>query len=279
MRLSIPPWSVLPLTGFFYSSARTGVGITVLQMSKVDPEKLNKLDRRSTILLQAARQKTEGQEKDELMDIEEPGVDALRGGFGAVGSIIRARSAHRLSMASRSSRAASSVLNPNSARHDNLAGMTRHQLYDPPVRSGDDISLKTKSSTNALNSPRQQTIKFTDEEVRHFYPAGAGRGGAVHRNESTGPPAAMISGPKLPAPEGGNPFLYDDPYADDEGETDAGNVMTPGRKTGSKRRPFGGKAYPVNPEDEEERLSLVKEAAPEGGEGTVRLVPSRTGMI
>ncbi|KZV93441.1 DUF803-domain-containing protein [Exidia glandulosa HHB12029] len=156
------------------------VGITVLQMSKVDPEKLNKLDRRSTILLQAARSKTEMAEKDELIDVEEPGVDALRGGFGAVGSIIRARSAHRLSMASRTSRANSSI--HALARHDPLPGMTRHQLYDPPVRSGDDISLKTKSSTigngSPMNSPRQQTIKFTDEQVKHFYPQGAGRGGA-----------------------------------------------------------------------------------------------------
>lgn len=250
-------------------------------MSKVDPNQLNKLDRRSTILLQAARSKTETAEKDELMDIEEPGVDALRGGFGTVGSIIRARSARRLSMASRTSRGGS-VLNPRhgvaAAVHDPLAGMTRHQLYDPPVagagRQDDDISLKTKSSTGAFNSPRQQTIKFQDEQVRHFYPAaaGAGRGGAVH----TGPPPAMVSGPKLPG-SGAQPFLYDDPYAPEEGaDLDDAGLATPGRRTGSKRRPFAGRAYPVNEDDTEERLSLVAEAAQESG---VRLVQPRDGMI
>jgi hypothetical protein len=42
------------------------VGITILQMSKVDPVSLSKLDRRSTILLQAARQQTESVEEKVL---------------------------------------------------------------------------------------------------------------------------------------------------------------------------------------------------------------------
>jgi uncharacterized membrane protein len=71
------------------------LGITLLQMSKVDPKQLSKLDRRSTMLLEAGRHGTEAEEK------EDPGMDALRGGFGAVGSIIRARSvSRRLSSAS-----------------------------------------------------------------------------------------------------------------------------------------------------------------------------------
>jgi len=71
------------------------LGITLLQMSKVDPKQLQGLDRRSTLLLQASKHKTEAEEKGELMGAEEPGMDALRGGFGAVGSIIRARSVQR----------------------------------------------------------------------------------------------------------------------------------------------------------------------------------------
>jgi len=43
-------------------SSLVGLGITILQMSKVDPTTL-KLDRRSTLLLQANRQHTELQEK------------------------------------------------------------------------------------------------------------------------------------------------------------------------------------------------------------------------
>lgn len=73
----------------------TCLGITLLQMSKVDPTTLSKLDRKSTILLQASQQQTEGVEKGNVTAMENPGMDALRGGFGAVGSIIRARSVSR----------------------------------------------------------------------------------------------------------------------------------------------------------------------------------------
>lgn len=73
----------------------TCLGITLLQMSKVDPKSLSTLDRKSTILLQASRQHTEEAEKGHVTALEDPGMDALRGGFGAVGSVIRARSVSR----------------------------------------------------------------------------------------------------------------------------------------------------------------------------------------
>ena len=71
------------------------LGITLLQMSKVDPKQLTKLDRKATIFLEAAHRPTEESEKGNVTAMEEPGMDALRGGFGAVGSIIRARSVSR----------------------------------------------------------------------------------------------------------------------------------------------------------------------------------------
>lgn len=72
------------------------LGITLLQLSKVDPTKLKGLGRRTTILMQANREVAETHdEKEEVTQFEDPGMDALRGGFGAVGSIIRARSVSR----------------------------------------------------------------------------------------------------------------------------------------------------------------------------------------
>ena len=77
------------------------LGITLLQMSKVDPKQLTGLDRKSTMLFEAAHHPTEEAEKGEVSAMEDPGMDALRGGFGAVGSIIRARSmSRRMSSAS-----------------------------------------------------------------------------------------------------------------------------------------------------------------------------------
>jgi hypothetical protein len=71
-------------------------GITLLQMSKIDPEALQQqvgLDRRSTILLATAKSDVEHTEK--YMEEEDPGMDAIRGSAGIIGSIYRARSARR----------------------------------------------------------------------------------------------------------------------------------------------------------------------------------------
>jgi hypothetical protein len=45
-------------------------------MSKVDPEKFDKLDRRSTLLLKASRQNIDS-EKGDMTEVEDPGIDAL----------------------------------------------------------------------------------------------------------------------------------------------------------------------------------------------------------
>ncbi|KAG8932276.1 hypothetical protein FRC01_014807 [Tulasnella sp. 417] len=74
-------------------------GITLLQMSKVDPAKLQKehnLDRKSMLLLKVANEEVEkpaGRDETtaELVREEEPGVDALRGFNGLSGTLARNR--------------------------------------------------------------------------------------------------------------------------------------------------------------------------------------------
>lgn len=59
-----------------------GSGITLLQMSKVDPTKLQKLDRKSTILLQAAKEEVTMDHDDPNKEVEmteEPGMDVRAG--------------------------------------------------------------------------------------------------------------------------------------------------------------------------------------------------------
>ena len=160
-------------------------GITILQMSKVDPTEF-KLDRRSTILLQASRKQTEAVEEKSLSGLEEPGIDTLRGSFGTVGSIIRARTARRFSSQSSRSTAQSSRLGAPSSRFgiergdskssstfatnlNHYGGMRRHQLFDPPVPNipdSDNISLSTHPSM------RKPAIKFVEEDVVHSYHRG-----------------------------------------------------------------------------------------------------------
>jgi hypothetical protein len=159
-------------------------GITILQMSKVDPTEF-KLDRRSTILLQASRKQTEAVEEKSLSGLEEPGIDTLRGSFGTVGSIIRARTARRFSQSSRSTDQSSRLGAPSSrfgiergdsktsstfaTNLNHYGGMRRHQLFDPPVPDipdSDNISLSTHPSV------RKPAIKFGEQDVVHSYHRG-----------------------------------------------------------------------------------------------------------
>lgn len=175
------------------------VGITVLQLSKIDPTQIKTLDRRSTLLLQAARNNTEGVDEKNLAAVEDPGMDALRGSFGTMGSIIRARSARRMSMNSRASgsiRSRYSNQPPLPGHHDDpLAGVKRHQLFDNPMpaspdRLGDGLMERGSMMTHpsVLGSPfsqRKQTIKFGNEDVVHSYHVpGSGDDSAIHERRN-----------------------------------------------------------------------------------------------
>jgi hypothetical protein len=107
----------------------TCLGITLLQMSKVDPNTLTKLDRKSTILMQASRQHTEEAEKGHVSALEDPGMDALRSGFGAVGSIIRARSNSRR-MSNASSLYGQGVYGQTATLYDAQGNLSTRGLHD-----------------------------------------------------------------------------------------------------------------------------------------------------
>ncbi|KAI6166027.1 magnesium transporter NIPA-domain-containing protein [Pisolithus thermaeus] len=215
--LAAPVSQILTLVFAFLTIC---VGITILQMSKIDPAQLSSLDRRSTLLLQVARAHTEnaatfaysGTDNDAeagektLIATEDPGIDALRGSFGTVGSILRARSSRRLSQSSRggsSARGAGRGLGvgggmvgsmdsvPFSSLHHTdrgYDGLTRHQLYDAPVQSTTSLhgprsdSADRASSFSSTKSPRPTVIKFDSQDVVHSYtpPRSGDASGATH---------------------------------------------------------------------------------------------------
>ncbi|KAJ3556229.1 hypothetical protein NP233_g12025 [Leucocoprinus birnbaumii] len=214
------------------------VGITILQMSKIDPNELStniKLDRRSTILLQAARSQTSSVDEKHLSGIEDPGMDALRGSFGTFGSIIRAKSARRMSQ--RSSRFGSglppgamppfSPTNlsggagsglPQDEGSLGMNGLRRHQLYDAPVPrnsiaagGGGDANSLRAPSIHSLSQQQQlvnkrPTIKFDSQDVVHSYNRpGTGDSKAIHEHRaavgSPGPvPTPTLSSTPAPIP-------------------------------------------------------------------------------
>ncbi|KAH9895181.1 magnesium transporter NIPA-domain-containing protein [Cubamyces lactineus] len=179
------------------------VGITILQLSKIDPTQIKTLDRRSTLLLQAAKSNTEGIDEKSLAAVEDPGMDALRGSFGTMGSIIRARSARRMSMSSRATGSIHSRYSTQQPvpplpghRTDPLAGVKRHQLFDNPMPStpeayageGNSERISMASRPSVLGSPfsqRKQTIKFGDQDVVHSYHVpGSGDDTATHERRN-----------------------------------------------------------------------------------------------
>lgn len=202
------------------------LGITILQLSKVDPNEFKKLDRKSTILLQATRARTDGfgdgSEKG-LVTMEDPGVDSIRGSFGTVGSIIRARTVRKMSMGSsadaelrtRMSRGHRQNIDSADATPrlaldpltSHFGGLKRHQLYDAPVPSQSPALEPPELLTHIEGSPsrRQQTIKFGDRDVVHSY---ARVGGDDDRS-----PVHEYRDSNVPLPGISPPFRPDDPFA------------------------------------------------------------------
>ncbi|KAH8077493.1 magnesium transporter NIPA-domain-containing protein [Cristinia sonorae] len=183
-------------------------GITILQLSKVDPTQIKALDRRSTMLLQAARQNTEGYDEKNLTAIEDPGMDALRGSFGTIGSIVRAKSARRMSMSSRNT---STMRSRNGVPHEDrpsradsfFQGMRRHQLYDPPMhtpdREGSVDRISLASQPGRPSQQRVQTIKFGDQDLIHSYHTpGTGDDSVIHEARPSYIPMNSRDVPPLP---------------------------------------------------------------------------------
>lgn len=163
-------------------------------MSKIDPTQFKTLDRKSTMLLQAARQNTEKVERDDISGIEDPGIDSIRGTFGGLGSLIRAKSARKMSMSTGRSNSTSTVWARVGHGTDNSGefrdGLQRHQLYDTPMTSMPSMSAGSdagsamsppRTSTNVL-PPRTPTIKFDSQEIVHTNTPTKG-GSAVARHE------------------------------------------------------------------------------------------------
>ena len=277
------------------------VGITILQLSKVDPTEFKGLDRKSTILLQAARSRSEGAGEDTekgLFAMEDPGVDSVRGSFGAIGSIIRARTLRKMSMSSGRERSAGAELRARTSRRpqsnadsldatprlsvdtstNNFKGLKRHQLYDPPVSSSSSTLDPPDPLGQIEGSPskRLQTIKFGDRDMVHSY-ARVG----VNDNRS---PVHEYRDSNVPLSNVSPPFRPDDPFGKlpmapglpprpprPEGFDRAGSPLKEHKRTGSgvpQFRSQSAKKYPKgdNGDDEEETESLWRKGEKQSDE-------------
>lgn len=127
---------------------------------------------------------------EKALDIEDPGIDSVRGGFGVVGSIHRA-------ISSRRSLRRDPGLDVENARRRHgppvpmttvgTEGLVRHQLYDNPMPSDalDKVSMHSGSDRQMVTSPgrispglmpwepearpRSSTITFAPADTVHTY--------------------------------------------------------------------------------------------------------------
>ncbi|CAE6455779.1 unnamed protein product [Rhizoctonia solani] len=284
-------------------------GITILQMSKVDPTTLAGLDRKSTILL-AANRPTSDAEKGDTTGLEEPGIDALRGSFGAIGSIVRARSVASSTRATIRSRRAAHGHSQSRDETETLPSlsvsyMKRHQLFDNPVPplpedAAERISMHSNANPQALK--KSTTIQFREGDLE----------GHDHPQAPDLPLDDIIQRTASPRQQP----LYDDPFAyQQEGYVSRPQpgynpysfrqdslASLPERSSSSPEgiesppRSGGKRHYPPNREmDREESMSLVGArrerdsrelgydmdrqststlGPPQGPTGGIRLVPS-----
>lgn len=145
------------------------------------------------------------------MAAEDPGMDALRGSFGAFGSIIRARSARRMSQNSGRLPSHRRPYNREAALppwpvgssdadlrlHDTFDGLKRHQLYDAPVPR-DDENLSVNTNVSPSPSGKRAAIKFDTQDVVYKYDMpGSGEKHTTERRVAAGSPS--VGYPPLPS--------------------------------------------------------------------------------
>lgn len=159
-------------------------GVILLQLSKANvAEEVvgGSLDRRSSMLLTASRSRIyQDGDREKTLEAEDPGMDALRGGFGAIGSIHRALSYKRSmrrearfdpsEVARRKNGAPGAAgSGPSEMAMNTLRGV---QLYDNPmpIDSADKISLHSSRFASGDDSqrPRSASIQFAPSDAVHM---------------------------------------------------------------------------------------------------------------
>lgn len=166
-------------------------GITLLQLSKIDPEDLSEkdgvdLDRNTTLLIRASRSQISQQEKGRSTGLEDPGVDSVRGGLGVIGSIVRARSSRNMR-----AHASSDEYHRMANEHGGMlctlgkGDMERYELQDRPMPPTSPTmglapgGLFLSSLTGGMPQKRDTAISFASgsEQPHGHRAAGPGNRG------------------------------------------------------------------------------------------------------
>ncbi|MCO5587703.1 hypothetical protein L7F22_041654 [Adiantum nelumboides] len=182
-------------------------GITLLQLSKIDPDDLtNKegavgIDRGTTMLLRASRSHISHKGDGGMATaIEDPGMDTVRGGLGVIGSMVRARSSRKIHASSDAYRQVEGMASSDSNSGLNTLGkkdLERYELHDRPVprRGSSNPSVVGGPGGMSLTLPnmpskRDTTISFVSgSEDPHGHHSGSEKPMEGLHNILTSPPS------------------------------------------------------------------------------------------
>lgn len=185
-------------------------GITLLQISKIDPQDLADkdglgMDRSTTLLIRASRSHI-SHEKGTASALEDPGVDTVRGGLGVIGSIVRARSSRHI-------HASSDEYHRMTDEHGGMRGLNtlgkrdleRFELHDRPMPMSPTSSqpghLTLPNLPHRMPQKRDTTISFVSgsEEPHGHHANKRGSGGSTSANggvaSSAGGPGGILVSP------------------------------------------------------------------------------------
>lgn len=161
-------------------------GITLLQISKIDPQDLSEkdgvnIDRSTTLLIRASRSQI-SHEKGRSTGLEDPGVDTVRGGLGVIGSLVRARSSRRMHAPSDEyRRMADEHGGMNTLCTLGKGDLERYELQDrpmprSPVLRENGLPLTLSNLHVHMPQKRDTTISFVSgSEEPHGHHAGVRR--------------------------------------------------------------------------------------------------------
>lgn len=164
-------------------------GITLLQISKIDPQDLSEkdgvnIDRSTTLLIRASRSQIL-HEKGRSTGLEDPGVDTVRGGLGVIGSLVRARSSRRMHASSDEyRRMADEQGGMNTLCTLGKGDLERYELQDrpmpkSPVLRENGLPLTFSNLHVHMPQKRDTTISFVSgSEDPHGHHGGGIRSGS-----------------------------------------------------------------------------------------------------
>lgn len=235
-------------------------GITLLQISKIDPDELAAdkdevgIDRSTTLLIRASRSHI-SHEKGSTTAIEDPGVDTVRGGLGVIGSIVRARSMRKMHHASSDEyrRMADEHGGMQSLNTLGKSDLNRYELHDRPM----PLSPTLAQSGQQLNLPHLRLNMPQKRDTTISFVSGSAEPHGHHGNLAEASSSSTMLNPAGMDGRPSSTFHRHDSGGGRAGSSGGGILMSPtSSNVGTYRTPSYSAAYGTDDLEANRRNSI-----------------------